>query len=441
MFVRLVIAASVRNTSRLSVPSLRPEPVLNWIQEAAIPRVCPQQHSTVAAACQPRPPRLVNRACHLLKFTHMNRTVTLDETRGALVIIDQTLLPGCEELLYLNGIEEIREAIYELRVRGAPAIGVAAAIGLYLKAADIARSVSASGKSPAESPQTLHIECFFNELRAAKDRLLTARPTAVNLGWALDRMERAATEQSGGPVSAVVARMRTECLAILDEDERVCAAIGRNGLELLRPGMGLLTHCNAGRLATASKYGTATAPIYIGHEQGYNFKVYCDETRPLLQGARLTAYELTASGVDATLLCDNMAPSLMSAGLVDAVLVGCDRVAANGDTANKIGTSYVAIAAKHYGIPFYVCAPSSTIDLCCADGKSIVIEHRPPGEVTRKWFAHSTAPEGVKVYNPSFDVTDADLVTAFITEFGVVRPPFQENLKKGISRWMLEVGR
>jgi len=372
---------------------------------------------------------------------HMNKTVALDEARNALVIIDQTLLPGREELLYLTGIEDIREAIYELRVRGAPAIGVAAAIGLYLKAVDIARAFSVSDKTPPEQPpDKYNTDHFYFELHAAKNRLLTARPTAVNLGWALDRMERAAMEQNGGPVSAIVARMRTECLAILEEDERVCVAIGRNGLELLRPGMGVLTHCNAGRLATASRYGTATAPIYMGHEQGYNFKVYCDETRPLLQGARLTAYELTASGVDATLLCDNMAPSLMSSGLVDAVLFGCDRVAANGDTANKIGTSYVAIAAKHYGIPFYVCAPSSTIDFNCADGKSIVIEHRLPGEVTNKWFERRAAPEGVKVYNPSFDVTDADLVAAFITEFGVIRPPYQENLKRILKdgRWKLE---
>jgi methylthioribose-1-phosphate isomerase len=234
--------------------------------------------------------------------------------------------------------------------------------------------------------------------------------------------------------AAMVARLKAECLAILEEDERVCAEIGRHGLTLLRPGMGLLTHCNAGRLATVSKYGTATAPIYLGHEQGYNFKVYCDETRPLLQGARLTAYELTAAGVDTTLQCDNMAPSLMSAGVIDAVLVGCDRVAANGDAANKIGTSYVAIAAKHYGIPFYVCAPSSTVDLDCANGGSIVIEQRGAEEVTEMWYARRAAPDGVKVFNPSFDVTGADLITAIITEFGVIRAPYRENLAAAIRR-------
>ncbi|MCL2060558.1 MAG: S-methyl-5-thioribose-1-phosphate isomerase, partial [Oscillospiraceae bacterium] len=229
-------------------------------------------------------------------------------------------------------------------------------------------------------------------------------------------------------LAAVVERLRAECLAIRDEDARVCAAIGRHGLELLKPGMGLLTHCNAGRLATASAYGTATAPIYLGHERGYGFNVYCDETRPLLQGARLTAYELCAAGIDATLLCDNMAPSLMASGRIDAVFVGCDRVAANGDTANKIGTSYVAIAAKHYGIPFYVCAPSSTVDFACADGGSIEIEQRRPDEVTDMWYAQRMAPENIKVFNPSFDVTNAALITAIITEFGIARPPYRESL-------------
>jgi len=393
----------------------------------------------------------------------MNKTVTLDDGRGALVIIDQTLLPGREELLYLTGIEEIRDAIRELKVRGAPAIGVAAAIGLYLEAKAIAKGMDAAPDAAAYPKAD--IGEFFQKLRIAKDRLASARPTAVNLSWALNRMECAALDCAGSrternaldsagsrtgrnapdcpggtaiesavhgrdgvSVTAILVRLRAECLDILHEDEQVCASIGRHGLGLLQPGMRLLTHCNAGRLATASVYGTATAPMYLGHEQGYKFSVYCDETRPLLQGARLTAYELTAAGIDTTLICDNMAPSLMSAGRIDAVLVGCDRVAANGDAANKIGTSYVAIAAKHYGVPFYICAPTSTIDYACENGSSIVIEQRDADEVTEMWYASRVAPAGVKVFNPAFDVTDAGLITAIITENGVVYPPYRESL-------------
>jgi methylthioribose-1-phosphate isomerase len=349
----------------------------------------------------------------------MNKTVSFDGARGVLVIIDQTLLPGREELICLTGIEEIRDAIKKLRVRGAPAIGAAAAIGLYLKAAELANG-------PAEPSGN---EAFFNALHIAKERLNSARPTAVNLSWALNRMERAALENKNRSPADIAALLKAECVAILEEDERVCEEIGRRGLELLRPGMRILTHCNAGRLATVSVYGTATAPVYYGNERGYGFKVYCDETRPLLQGARLTAYELTAAGVDATLLCDNMAPSLMSAGLVDAVLVGCDRVAANGDVANKVGTSYVAIAAKHFGIPFYVCGPVSTFDFACESGKSIVIEQRDAAEVTDMWYSERLAPAGIKVFNPSFDVTPAGLITAFVTERGVIRPPYDKNLR------------
>ena len=439
-------------------------------------------------------------------------TVSLDEGRGALAIIDQTLLPNREELIYLTEPEEIRDAIYRLKVRGAPAIGVAAAIGYYLAAEAIARELAASGGAdgvsgspsggagrtltgsavgsaaggasgsqannaagfpangaggvPVSGACASRLDLFFTKLGAAKDLLNSARPTAVNLSWALNRMERAAlnraTPSDKGEESlsvdigadrgveslpadrgadrgeesllAIVARLKTECLAIADEDARVCAEIGRRGLELLKPGMGLLTHCNAGRLATASRYGTATAPIYLGHERGYGFQVFCDETRPLLQGARLTAYELCSAGVDTTLLCDNMAPSLMSAGRIDAVLVGCDRVAANGDTANKIGTSYVAIAARHYGIPFYVCAPSSTIDFTCAGGQSIVIEQRPAAEVTDMWYADRMAPENAKVFNPAFDVTDANLITAIVTEYSVARPPYRESLAALINK-------
>ena len=210
---------------------------------------------------------------------------------------------------------------------------------------------------------------------------------------------------------------------------RVCRRIGENGLALVKPGDGILTHCNAGQLATI-KYGTATAPIYLGQERGYGFRVYADETRPLLQGARLTAYELHSAGVDVTLLCDNMSASVMAKGLVNAVFVGCDRVAANGDTANKIGTSVVAAVAKHYGVPLYVCAPTSTIDLETPTGAQIRIEERPGEEVTQMWYREPMAPEGIKVYNPAFDVTDHDLIEGIVTEYGVARAPYTESLQK-----------
>jgi methylthioribose-1-phosphate isomerase len=223
--------------------------------------------------------------------------------------------------------------------------------------------------------------------------------------------------------------LKKEADEIKAEDAWVCKSIGENGLSLLKPGIGILTHCNAGQLATA-KYGTALAPIYLGHEKGYNFKVYADETRPLLQGARLTAFELMTAGVDVTLICDNMASIVMKSGWVQAVLVGCDRVAANGDTANKIGTSGVAILAKNYGIPFYICAPTSTIDMNCPSGEEINIEERKPEEVTEKWYAKSMAPKGVKVFNPAFDVTDQKFITGIITEYGIARPPFNESFKE-----------
>lgn len=340
-------------------------------------------------------------------------TLRLDGDRGVLRILDQTLLPGTIRTLELRTKEEVWEAIRTLRVRGAPAIGVAAAAGVYLAVRD----------SRAESWAALG-----EEFRAAKRYLASARPTAVNLFWALDRMERRLLSEEGRPPAAAKAALRAEAEAIRDEDEAVCRSLGEHGLSLLAPGMGLLTHCNAGALATA-RFGTALAPIYLGAERGYDFRVYADETRPLLQGARLTAWELMAAGIDVTLLCDNMASFLMRQGKVQAVLVGCDRVAANGDVANKIGTSGVAILARHYGIPFYVVAPLSTVDLACPRGAEIHIEERSADEVTEKWYAQRMAPVGVKVLNPAFDVTDAALVTAIVTERGVVRPPYAEGLR------------
>ena len=341
-------------------------------------------------------------------------TVSLDDAGNAVVIIDQTLLPGRTELIRLKTAEEIWNAIYLLQVRGAPAIGVCAAFGIYLL---------------AKSCKGENYDRFLAEFRKNKEYLDSSRPTAVNLSWALNRMERVVTEHAGSPTAEIVALLKKEAEEIRDEDIRVCRRIGEYGLTLVKKGDGILTHCNAGQLATV-RYGTATAPIYLGQERGYGFHVYADETRPLLQGARLTAYELLSSGVDVTLICDNMASAVMKNGWVNAVFVGCDRVAANGDTANKIGTSGVAILAAHYGIPFYVCAPTSTIDLSTPTGADICIEERKPEEVSEMWYRERMAPEGVKIFNPAFDVTDHSLITGIVTEYGVLRAPYEEAFRK-----------
>lgn len=342
--------------------------------------------------------------------THSNlTTVRADYDSGTLVILDQSLLPGREQYERLHTVQEAADAIYHLKVRGAPAIGITAAYALSLS----------MQKDTSET-----FEEFMANLHRNKSILASSRPTAVNLCAALERLEKALTEKGREADSTVWKRiLREEAQSIRDDDARSCHMIGEYGLSLLEPGMGLLTHCNAGHLAV-SEYGTALAPIYLGHEKGYGFKVFADETRPLLQGARLTAYELQKAGVDVTLICDNMASNAMQQGWIQAVLVGCDRIAANGDTANKIGTSAVAILARHYGIPFYVLGPTSTIDTATPCGELIQIEQRPPEEVTEKWYSARMAPEGVKVYNPAFDVTPAGLISAIITEKGILRPPF-----------------
>lgn len=341
-------------------------------------------------------------------------TVMLDETRRAVVIIDQTKLPGQLEWLSLTTAQQMWDAIYRLQVRGAPAIGVAAAMGIYLLAEAM----------PQDS-----FEQFYGEFRRQKDFLDSSRPTAVNLSWALNRMERVVLAHRKERVEEIVEALHREALAIRNEDIEVCRRIGEHGLSLIQPGDGILTHCNAGRLATV-RYGTATAPIYLAQEQGYGLRVFCDETRPLLQGARLTAYELQEAGVDTTLICDNMSAAVMKKGWVDAVFVGCDRVAANGDTANKIGTSVVAAVARQYGVPLYVCAPTSTIDMACRSGEDIVIEERDAGEVTKMWYERPMAPEGVKVFNPAFDVTDHSLIAGIVTEYGILRAPYETSLKE-----------
>jgi methylthioribose-1-phosphate isomerase len=341
-------------------------------------------------------------------------TVALDDNESSVVIIDQTLLPGRTQLIHLKTAEEIWDAIYLLKVRGAPAIGVAAAFGIYILAKGI---------------DTQDYAAFYKEFVKQKEYLNSSRPTAVNLSWALNRMEEVCRANEKLPVSLIKEKLREEAIAIKEEDIWVCKKIGEYGLNLVKPGDGILTHCNAGQLAT-SKYGTATAPIYLGQERGYNFHVFADETRPLLQGARLTAYELQSSGVDVTLICDNMSAAVMRNGWIDAVFVGCDRVAANGDVANKIGTSVVAAVAKRYNVPFYVCAPTSTIDRNTKTGDDIHIEQRPAEEVTEMWYKERLAPESVKVFNPAFDVTDHELVTAIVTEYGIAKAPFTQSLQE-----------
>ncbi|RHJ84294.1 S-methyl-5-thioribose-1-phosphate isomerase [Parabacteroides sp. AM08-6] len=336
------------------------------------------------------------------------KTVRLSPDTNAVVILDQTRLPGKEEYVSLFTAEEIWEAIYKLKVRGAPAIGIAAAYGIYV----------CSKQIQAETYDT-----FYREFDRVKQYLAGARPTAVNLTAALNRMEDVVCANREKSLSEIIRLLHDEANAIWKEDAVACRQIGENCLTLLQPGMGILTHCNAGHLAV-SEYGTALAPVYLGEERGYKFKVFADETRPLLQGARLTAYELCKAGVDVTLICDNMASAVMKKGWVQAVVVGCDRVAANGDVANKIGTSGVAVLARHYGIPFYVLGPTSTIDCQCSDGDAIEIEERSPDEITEMWYARRMAPEGIKAYNPAFDVTSHELVTAIITERGIFYPPF-----------------
>lgn len=341
-------------------------------------------------------------------------TVSLDDENSAVVIIDQTKLPSSIEIISLKTAKEIWDAIYLLQVRGAPAIGVAAAYGIYVLAKGI---------------DTDDYEKFCGEFIKQKEYLDSSRPTAVNLSWALNRMEQIVLKNADKPVAQIKQLLKEEAVEIQEEDIRVCRSIGEYGLTLVKPGDGILTHCNAGKLA-ASKYGTATAPIYLGQEKGYGFRVFADETRPLLQGARLTAFELYSSGVDVTLICDNMSASVMQKGWVNAVFVGCDRVAANGDTANKIGTSVVAAVAKQYNVPVYICAPTSTIDMNTPDGAHIQIEQRKPEEVTEMWYKEPMAPKGVKVYNPAFDVTDHSLIAGIVTEYGVARAPYTESLKE-----------
>jgi methylthioribose-1-phosphate isomerase len=329
-----------------------------------------------------------------------------------LIILDQTKLPMETFFTKLDTVEDVWDAIFHLKVRGAPAIGIAAAYGLYIAIKDI---------------ESRSYEDFYQQLKKHSDYLASSRPTAVNLFWALSRMEAKAVDCKNKSIEEVKNTLLMEAHKIRNEDEDMCIAIGENALQLLADGMTVLTHCNAGGLATA-QYGTALAPLYLAKDKGWDIKVYADETRPLLQGARLTTWELSRAGVDVTLICDNMAAMVMKKGIIDAVIVGCDRVAANGDTANKIGTYGLAVLAKAHNIPFYIAGPTSTIDLETLRGEDIPIEERHESEITCA-FGKRTAPEGIKVYNPAFDVTPHQLITAIITEKGIVRAPYEVGLK------------
>jgi methylthioribose-1-phosphate isomerase len=331
--------------------------------------------------------------------------IRLSKNGRSVFIIDQTLLPQEERKIELVTVSEMVEAITSLRVRGAPAIGICAAHCLYA----LSLGIEAQTK-----------EDFLIELRRNANLLNASRPTAVNLSWALNCMVKVAEET---PLEKMSEALLAKCKAIYEEDVKMCRSISEHGLSLLKDGDGILTHCNAGPLAT-SRYGTALGPILLGKERGFSFRVYADETRPLLQGARLTVYELMKASVDVTLICDNMAASAMKKGWINHVFVGCDRIAANGDAANKIGTLGVAILAKHYGIPFHVLGPSSTIDLACPNGSAIEIEERDPSEIIEKHYAKPMAPPNAKCFNPAFDVTDNSLIASIITEKGIFKAPY-----------------
>ncbi|MER2056167.1 MAG: S-methyl-5-thioribose-1-phosphate isomerase [Clostridia bacterium] len=341
-------------------------------------------------------------------------SVHLSEKGDSIVILDQRLLPNRLVYRELKTAEEIYDAIKTLAVRGAPAIGICAGYGMYVLA------LQADGEN---------MDAFRAAMEKNGEYLISSRPTAVNLSWAVRRMLGVIGKNGEKSVPEIRELLLRESLAIHDEDIEMCFRISEYGLSLVKPGDGILTHCNAGPLAT-SKYGTAIGPMLLGKERGIDFKVFSDETRPLLQGARLTSFELQRAGVDVTLICDNMASLVMKNGWVQACFVGCDRIAANGDFANKIGTSGVAILAKHYGIPFYSLGPTSTIDMNCPTGADIRIEQRDPDEIRTMWYKEPMALPEVKCYNPAFDVTDHSLLTAIVTDRGIVYPPFDVNLKK-----------
>lgn len=340
--------------------------------------------------------------------------VRLGDDRNSVVILDQTLLPNETRYLTLSTAEELWQAIYLLQVRGAPAIGIFAAYSMAVLAQNI----------EAEDFASFHAEYF--RLSAY---LNSSRPTAVNLAHMLKRMEKVVDAHSEAPRAELIEALFTEAKAIHDEDIAMCRKISEYGLSLLKDGDGVITHCNAGPIAT-SRYGTGQGPFYLAKEKGVNIHVFVDETRPLLQGARLTSYELTKAGVDCTLICDNMASIVMKQGKVQAVFFGCDRIARNGDVANKIGSSGLAVLAHYYGIPVYSLGPSTTIDFNCPSGDHIPIEERPHSEIKELFYEKPMALPETKCYNPAFDVTDHSLLTGIVTERGIAYAPFEESFRK-----------
>ncbi|MFV0430659.1 MAG: S-methyl-5-thioribose-1-phosphate isomerase [Alphaproteobacteria bacterium] len=342
-----------------------------------------------------------------------NLPKTIEWKDGHLLLLDQTRLPNETLIEEQKTAEQVYDSIKQLKVRGAPAIGVAGAYGLIV------------GLRPfIQEP----LSTFQEKIQSIAAYLDSSRPTAVNLNWALERLKSKAVTKQPSSSKELWDILEKEAIAIHNEDKQLSMGIAENGLPLIKPDMGIITHCNAGSLAT-SILGTATAPMYLAKEKGIHFRVYSDETRPLLQGARLTSWELHKAGIDVTLICDNMAASMMKEGLIDIAIVGTDRVAANGDVANKIGTFGLAIMAKYFNIPFYVAVPSSTIDLNTKTGDDIPIEERD-GEEVRYFGERRTALQEVKVRNPAFDVTPHDLVSGFITEKAIITGSFEKEFKK-----------
>lgn len=330
-----------------------------------------------------------------------------------LFVLNQLILPETSEYNPKTTLKEVFAAIADMELRGAPLIGVSAAYGMVMGMKDFNEN---------------NHDAFMAQMQKNGDYLAKSRPTAVNLFWAIDRMIATAEKLTDQSTEEKKQSLEAQAIAIHREDEEINRKIGENLLPLLADGMSLLTHCNAGVLAT-TKYGTATSAMYLAKEKGWKFKVYADETRPYLQGARLTAYELQHAGIDVTLICDNMAGLLMSQGKIDAIITGTDRVAANGDVANKIGTLSLGVLAHYFKVPLYIAAPTPTIDMNTASGKEIPIEERDPAEITN-WYGKKIAPDNISVYNPAFDVTPHELITAIITEKGIATPPFATSLKK-----------
>ncbi len=352
----------------------------------------------------------------------MNTTKTetlrwIGEVDGHLELIDQTLLPTEFTEIACKDVQTVWDAIKQLKVRGAPAIGIAAGYGMVVGLQTVSDSASK--------------EEFFSRLKEVSDYLAGSRPTAVNLFWAIERIARTAESNRDKSIAELKSILLTDAIAIHDEDREMCHAIGKFGAELLKDGQGVLTHCNAGGLATA-EYGTALSVFFTAQDVGKNLHIFVDETRPLLQGSRLTAWELQHRKIESTLICDNMAAQVMREGKVQAVVTGADRIARNGDSANKIGTYGVACLAKAHNIPFYIAAPTTTFDLTIESGDEIPIEERASEEITNG-FNKQTAPDGVNVYNPAFDVTPAELIEAIITEKGIIQPVTVEEIQRVIG--------